>query len=157
MRVVSGLAAILLLAGCHQASEVSADHAWVRLPGVGGRPGSAYFTLHGGATPATLVAVSAPFAVSAEMHETMADMAMPAGHAMAPAMTMAPLKDVAVPAHGEVAFAASGRHLMVEGLKQPIKAGDRLAFTLTFERAGPVQALFAADPMAGMVGMDMHH
>jgi len=132
LRVVWGLAAIALLAGCQQASEVGADHAWVRLPGVAGRPGAAYFTIHGGAKPTTLVAVSAPFAIRAEMHESMPDMSMPMDHGTGSAMTMAPVKDVAVPARADVAFAPGGKHVMLFDMAPRVQSGDTVPLTLAF-------------------------
>jgi len=132
LRIVSGVAAMALLAGCQQASEVGADRAWVRLPGVAGRPGAAYFTIHGGAKPTTLVAVSAPFAIRAEMHESMPDMSMPMDHGMGSAMTMAPVKDVAVPANANVAFAPGGKHVMLFDIAPRVQSGDTVPLTLQF-------------------------
>jgi copper(I)-binding protein len=122
----------MVLAGCHQAGELGADHAWVRLPGVTGRPGAAYFTIHGGAKPTTLVAVSAPFALKAEMHESMPDMTMPMDHGMEPAMTMAPVKDVAVPSGGEVKFAPGGKHVMLFDMAPRVQSGDTVPLSLQF-------------------------
>jgi copper(I)-binding protein len=124
--------AIALLAGCQQASEAGADHAWIRLPGVAGRPGAAYFTIHGGAKPTTLVAVSAPFAIRAEMHESMPDMSMPMDHGMEPAMTMAPVKDVAVQPRTEVKFAPGGKHVMLFDMAPRVQSGDTVPLTLAF-------------------------
>lgn len=121
-----------LLAGCQQASEVGADHGWVRLPGVAGRPGAAYFTIHGGAKPTTLVAVSAPFAIRAEMHESTPDTSAPMDHGMKPAMAMAQAKDVAVPAHADVAFAPGGKHVMLFDIAPRVQSGDTVPLTLAF-------------------------
>ena len=132
MRIVSAAAAIVLLVGCQQAGKVRADHAWVQLPGVTGRPGSAYFTVHGGAHPTTLVAVSAPFALRAEMHESMPDLSMHMDHGMEPAMTMAPVKDVTVPAGGEVKFAPGGKHVMLIDVAPRVQSGDTVPLTLQF-------------------------
>ena len=64
MRGISGIvAAALLLAGCGKPAELGADKGWVRLPAVAGRPGAAYFTIHGGAQADTLLAVSTPAAL----------------------------------------------------------------------------------------------
>jgi len=132
LRVLSGLVAMTMLAGCQAASDVGADHAWVRLPGVAGRPGAAYFTIHGGAKPTSLIAVSAPFAIRAEMHESMPDMSMPMDHGMGQAMTMAPVKDVAVPANTEVSFAPGGKHVMLFDMAPKVQSGDTVPLTLAF-------------------------
>ncbi len=59
-----------------------------------GRPGAAYFTLHGGRSDATLIDVSADVAVRAEIHESMSGAGGMAG--------MKPLASVAVPAGAKV-------------------------------------------------------
>lgn len=123
-RWIGAAAGAALLAGCSQPAELAVDRAWVRLPAVSGQPGVGYFTLHGGAEPATLIAVSSAWAIRADMHETMAG-----HHGM---MTMKPLDRVAVPAGGEVAFAPGGRHIMVHGINPAVKAGDTMTFTFTF-------------------------
>jgi len=118
--VVAGL----LVAGCQQKVEVKADGAWVRLPAVAGNPGVAYFTLHGGSEPATLLAVSAPFAIRAEMHENMK------GHDGM--MTMAPLTQVAVAPKTDVKFAPGGNHVMLFDLAPTLQPGTKAPLRLSF-------------------------
>ena len=123
--VIGVVAAGLLVAGCQQKAEpVTADGAWVRLPAVAGNPGSAYFIIHGGTEPATLLAVSAPFAVRAELHESMK------GHAGM--MSMAPVKDVAVAPRAIVKFAPGGRHVMLFDIAPTLQPGTRAPLTLSF-------------------------
>ncbi|MBO9715128.1 copper chaperone PCu(A)C [Sphingomonas sp.] len=141
MRITFGLAAAVLVAACQQApADPTVDHAWVRLPAVAGNPGAAYFTLHGGSSAGTLVKVSAPFAVRAEMHETMemdhgamAGMDHDAMANMGASMTgMQPVKDVALPARGEVKFAPAGRHVMLFDVAPTVKPGAKVPLTLDF-------------------------
>jgi copper(I)-binding protein len=115
---------LIALAACHERPELAVDGAWIRLPAVAGRPGVAYFTVHGGAEPATLINVSSGWAVRADMHESMAG---PGGM-----MAMRPLTSVPVPANGTVAFAPGGRHAMVYGINPAVKVGDTMTFTFTF-------------------------
>jgi hypothetical protein len=44
----------------------------------------------------------------------------------------------AIPAQGRRDLARGGDHVMLMGLTRPLKDGDRIALTLTFERSGPV-------------------
>jgi copper(I)-binding protein len=46
---------------------------------------------------------------------------------------------IPVPPGQTVAFAPGGYHLMLMGLKAPLKEGDRVKATLTFEKAGPIE------------------
>lgn len=124
MRVPLALfAAAVAVAGCAQPRERSVTNAWVRLPAVAGRPAAAYFTLHGGKTDATLIAVTTDVAIRTELHETKA-----AGRAM----TMAPLNAVPVPARGTVSFAPGGRHVMVFDLNPVVKRGGTMTLTFTY-------------------------
>lgn len=126
MRGFAGIVvAAMLVTGCQQKAEpVSADGAWVRLPAVAGNPGSAYFTLHGGTDPATLLAVSAPFAIRAELHESMK------GHEGM--MSMAPVKDVAVAPKAIVKFAPGGKHVMLFDIAPTLQPGTKAPLTLSF-------------------------
>jgi copper(I)-binding protein len=117
------VAAALLLAGCGKPAELGANDAWVRLPAVEGRPGAAYFTLQGGATADTLLAVSTPAALRAELHETRDHQGT---------KSMQPLRDVAVPAKGSVQFAPGGKHVMLFDLGPNVKAGGHIPLTLAF-------------------------
>ena len=72
MRIVFGLGvAAMALASCSQPKELSVDGAWVRLGAVTGRPAAAYFIVHGGPTPTTLISATTDVAIKSEMHETM--------------------------------------------------------------------------------------
>lgn len=124
MRGFAGIvAAALLVAGCGEPAELAADGAWVRLPAVGGRPGAAYFTLHGGSSADTLLAVTTPAALRAELHESMAHGGV---------THMQPLRDVAVPANGTLAFAPGGRHVMLFDLGPKVKPGTTVPLALSF-------------------------
>jgi copper(I)-binding protein len=124
MRRISGIVAVAALTACAPKAELSAQDAWVRLPAVAGQPGAAYFTIRGGAAQDTLLAVSTPVALKAEMHES-----MKGDHGM---MAMAPLKDVAVPARGKLDFAPGGRHVMLFSIGPAVKAGQKVPLTLSF-------------------------
>ncbi len=122
--LIAVMAAGLLVSGCQQKAEVTADGAWVRLPAVAGNPGAAYFTMHGGTEAATLLGVTAPFAVRTEMHENMK------GHDGM--MTMAPLKQVAVAPKATVAFAPGGRHVMLFDVAPTLQVGAKAPIRLSF-------------------------
>ena len=99
------------------------DGAWARLGAVTGRPAAAYFTVHGGPTPATLISVTTDVAIKSEMHETMDKGGM---------STMAPLAKVEIPANTDAAFAPGGRHVMLFDMNSGIKPADRVTLTSAF-------------------------
>ena len=120
MRIVFGLGvAAMALASCSQPKELSVDGAYIRLGAVTGRPAAAYFTVHGGPTPATLISVTTDVAIKAEMHETMAKNGV---------TSMAPFTRLEIPANTDVAFAPGGRHEMLFNMIQEADIDLRPAF-----------------------------
>jgi copper(I)-binding protein len=146
MRGFAGIVAVALLAsGCQQApAETGVERAWVRLPAVSGRPGAAYFTIRGGSKGETLLQVSTPAAMRAELHETM-------DHAGT--KSMRPVRDVAVPAGGTLAFAPGGRHVMLFDIGPNVKPGDTIPLAVAFAGGRTVVAqarvVGAGDPPPG--------
>lgn len=128
MKTRSLLLATLLLpavmSACAPAQDNAVSDARVRLPAAEGRPGAAYFTLHGGDKGLKVVKIDSPEAGRAEMH----DMIMQNGM-----MTMAALPaGVAVPAKSEVQFAPGGKHVMLFDMKAGLKAGDTIMLNFSF-------------------------
>jgi copper(I)-binding protein len=76
--------------------------------------------------PVSLVAASSPAAGVAEVHE----MAMEKD-----VMKMRPVKKLEVAPGKPVELKPGGYHVMLLDLKQPLKAGETVPLTLTFEKA----------------------
>lgn len=142
MRHFSAIVTVAALSACSPAGELSAGNAWVRLPAVAGQPGAAYFTVQGGAKADTLLSVSSRAALKAELHES-----MKGDHGM---MSMAPLKDVAVPAGGKLAFAPGGRHVMLFSIGPAVKPGQTVPLELSFASGRTIEldakVIGAGDP-----------
>jgi copper(I)-binding protein len=51
---------------------------------------------------------------------------------------MRPIGSIEIPAGDALAMEPGGIHLMLTGLAKPLKVGERLLLTLTFERAGSI-------------------
>jgi periplasmic copper chaperone A len=45
----------------------------------------------------------------------------------------------AIPAHGELALSSEGPHILISGLKKPLRAYDDFEMTLRFEKVGSVK------------------
>ncbi|MBO9621360.1 MAG: copper chaperone PCu(A)C [Sphingomonas sp.] len=125
MRGFPGIVAVALLAAAcqQQPVETKVERAWVRLPAAAGRPGAAYFTVRGGSKGDTLLQVSTPAAVRAELHETMDHAGM---------KSMQPVHDLAVPSGGTLAFAPGGKHVMLFDVGPAVKPGDQVPLALAF-------------------------
>ncbi len=83
-----------------------------------------------GATDDRLVGVSSPLADHVEIHTMSMDNNI---------MRMRQVAGIVIPAGGHVDMApGGGYHLMMIGIKQPLKVGDKIPVKLTFEKAGTV-------------------
>lgn len=147
MRAVFGVFfAAAVLAGCQQA-ELAVTDASVQLPVVSGRPGAAYFTVKGGAQATSLVAVSSPVAIRAEMHEMKQDGGM---------MTMAPLKDVAIPAGATVEFKSGGKHVMLFDVSPTVRSGDQVPLRLSFADGKTIEVKASARTLSDAADHGAH-
>ena len=57
-----------------------------------------------------------------------------------------------MPAHGKATLAPGGYHVMLMGLKAPLKEGQSFPLTLTFEHAGKVEVEVMVESMTGQGG-----
>ena len=140
MRTIMVTAALMLtLAGAAWAQSLSKGP--LTLSGmqlratVRGVPTSAaYMTIENhGKTPDRLLSIDCACADGAMMHESRTRSGI---------SSMVMLKDLTIPAGGKVTFKPEGLHVMLVGLKAPLKAGGLQEMTLRFEKAGVVRAGF---------------
>lgn len=124
MRGLLAIASAFVLVSCQQASEVTVDNAWLRLPAAAENPGAAYFTVTGGSKADTLLSVSTSAALRTEMHES-----MKGDHGM---MEMKPITDIAIPANAKLAFEPGGKHIMLFSISPNVKAGEEVPLSLSF-------------------------
>ena len=135
MKAILGALAIALAATPSLAGPltVTVARAWVRPAPVGGAT-AGYFTLVNRAgLPDRLTGAASPAGSRVSLHESRMIGAMSA---------MRPLAGVGVPGRGPVVFAPGGKHLMIEGLRRPLRLGDTVPITLRLERAGAINARF---------------
>ena len=165
VRKRGGLLQILILVAGSAFSETSnaggmhVQDAWSRPTPPGIEVGVAYFTIKNDGQNDRLLGAVSPVAERAELHISR----MQGG-----VMTMEHLDAVDVKQGEPVAFSPNGRHVMLLGLKKPLKVGDSFPVTLNFEKAGAVKVEVHVQDMAskgeghrmGHSGMDhskMHH
>lgn len=147
MTVVTRMLALFLLAAAVAAPARAEDvkvgdlvisQGWSRATPNGAKIGSGYLTIENkGTTPDRLVSVSADIAGKTEVHEmTMKNNVM----------TMRPVENgLTIDPGKTVKLAPGGNHLMMFDLKSPLKQGDTLPITLTFEKAGKVNISLAVE------------
>lgn len=134
-------AALLFAATAAQAASTApaVREAWSRETPPVARNGVVYFHLHGGAADDELLGVESPAAAVTEIHE----MKHEGG-----AMQMRRVPSLPVKAGSGTDFAPGGLHLMLINLKQPLVAGAKVPFTLTFRKAGKVEGEAVVRPLA---------
>ena len=123
------------------ASPIMIERPWARATPPGAQTAAAYLRImnHGTADD-VLVAASSPQAERVEFHETTVTDGI---------MRMRPAtRGITVPLHGTVELKPDGGyHLMLGGLKAPLRAGTMLPVTLRFAKAGSIDVVFAVEPI----------
>jgi periplasmic copper chaperone A len=129
-----------------KAGELTIGNAFARATLPGAKVGGAYVTIaNTGSEADRLLGGSTAVASHVEVHEMKMD-----GNIM----QMRKLKEgLAIPAGETVQLAPGGLHLMLMGLKQPLKEGEMLPVTLEFEKSGKVELEFMVGPANG-AGME---
>ena len=120
--------------------DLTLKDAYSRATPPGARTGAGYMTIENtGSEADRLLAVECACADVSEIHEVVMDDNV---------MHMRVLPDgLAIPAGGSVELASGGYHLMFIRLTQPFVEGESIAATLTFEKAGAVEAEFKIAPL----------
>ncbi|MEO7151771.1 MAG: copper chaperone PCu(A)C [Burkholderiaceae bacterium] len=129
--VVAAAALVAPSATAHafKLGPISIGHPYAR-PTAPGQPiGGAYLSLVTAGGPERLVSATTPAAAAVELHSMSMD-----GNVM----RMRELAAIDLVPGQTVTLEPGGVHLMLTGLKAPLKAGQKFPLTLSFERAGSV-------------------
>lgn len=128
---LSTLAAVAIAGAAHAAPRVEA--AWSR-PAAAGATGAGFMVLaNPSKTPDALVFATSPLAREVQIHQSK----MAGGVA-----SMQRLDRVPLPPESRVTFAPGGHHLMLMGLKTPLRAGESVPVILVFASGARVEAAF---------------
>ena len=110
------------------AGNMSIEGAYAPASMGAGKSGAIYFkVVNASGSDDKLIAVSTPAARKTMLHTTKEEDGV---------MKMRMLKALEVPAGGEAELKQGGHHVMLFGLTEPLKEGDSISLTLTFEKAG---------------------
>jgi periplasmic copper chaperone A len=139
-------AASLLLAGAAAAQTgIEVTGAWARATPGKAENGAAYLTITS-ATPDRLTGLSTPVAEKAELHLMTMEGAI---------MRMQPLAGLDLPTGQQVTLKPGGTHIMLVGLKEPLRPGQSFPLTLHFEKAG-TREVSVTVAKAGAMGPASH-
>ncbi|MGM0769157.1 MAG: copper chaperone PCu(A)C [Pseudomonadota bacterium] len=153
MTPVKTLAASLLLAGStlinapavahdYSRGNVKIDHPWSRPTPPGSPMGVGYLSIsNSGASDITLIAAETPRAASVSIHQSIMNDGV---------MSMQPLKNgLMIPAGKTVELKPHGYHLMLEKLKEPLREGESVPLTLSFDGADTMDVELTVEPLDG--------
>lgn len=139
--VLGGLSALALTTGLGpapvpaRAADQSGLHvsgAWARASiGTLDRSAAYFEVMNHGTSADRLIGAKADVGTAAELHTTITENDV---------VRMRKLNDgIEVPAGDTLKFEPGGNHVMLLGLKQPLKEGDSFPMTLVFEKAGELK------------------
>lgn len=132
------------------AASVSVETPWLRETAPAAKAGGGYAVIrNAGKVEDRLLGGSTAVAASVDVHSMTMD-----GNIM----RMRPVSGgLAIAPGGSVALKPGGYHLMLMGLKRPLKRGETVTITLRFAKTGDVPVRFRVEPIDHQVGGGHDH
>ena len=138
-----------------QGTSIQVEQPWARATPAGASTGAVYLTIANKSHDADrLLGASSDVADKSQIHQMKVVSGTMEMHEVSGGLP--------VPAGGSVELKPGSYHVMLIGLKKPLKDGETIPLTLDFEKAGkvsitvPIRAMGAGhDDMPGMGHMDM--
>ncbi|HEY5208879.1 MAG TPA: copper chaperone PCu(A)C [Pseudolabrys sp.] len=125
--VTAMMLALVGTARAQTSGDIAVQSVWARATPPGAKTGAVYLMLmNRGGTVDQLVGVTTPVAAMAGIHTEIMD------HDV---MKMRPLKSVDIAPGGGATLKPGGMHIMLMGLKHPLRRGDHFPLTLQFAHA----------------------
>ena len=144
------LVALLLLLGISAPAQaqtptatlVVVERPWARATPAGAKTGAAYLTVtNNGKSTEHLVGASTPVADKVQFHEATEENGI---------ARMRELRTIEIAPAGKVILKPGHIHVMMIGLKEPLKEGQTFPLTLEFEKAGKVGVVVSVARVGGM-------
>jgi copper(I)-binding protein len=125
-----------------QTKAIEVTQAWARATPGGAKTAALYMTLvNKGSAEDRLVSVSTPVAGKAEVHSSTTENGV---------MHMGPVAALAVKPGTPTILKPGGYHVMLTDLKAPLVAGQTFTVSLTFEKAGTIEATATVQKVGAM-------
>lgn len=145
------LASVLSLAAFaheYKVGTITIGHPWARATPGPVRNSAAFMTFDNAGAADKLVSVSGDVAKEIQIHSMITE---------AGVMKMREVTSVDVPANGKAELKPGGFHIMLIGLKEGLKDGEKFPLKLKFEKAGEVTVTVVTEKMAGMENTEHKH
>lgn len=131
-----------------QVGALAITDAWASATPGGARVAGAYITIANTSdSDDRLVSASSSRAERVEIHETVVENDI---------ARMRRIDSLVVPAHGALAMAPGGMHVMFVGISAPFAAGEAADVTLQFEHAGEVRLALPVRARGAEAATDAH-
>jgi copper(I)-binding protein len=134
-------AAVIAQTHTFKVAEISIGHPYARATAPGQPSGGAYLRLENRGPDDRLLGASADVSAGVELHMMKME---------GDVMRMRQVDAIDVPSNKPVVLEPGGLHLMLVGLKAPLKEGSRFPMTLKFEKAGDVQVEVSVEAVKPM-------
>jgi periplasmic copper chaperone A len=143
---VAALTFFALIAQAQTSGDIAAQSAWARATPPGAKTGAVYLTLmNKGGADDRLIGVTTPVASMAGLHVDIMDNGV---------MKMRPIEALDLKAGGDAVLKPGGMHIMLMGLKRPLKQGGHFPLTLQFAHAPPLTVRVEIAKIGAMSGGD---
>jgi periplasmic copper chaperone A len=129
--LVAASAVFATLASAHEYKQgnITIGHPWARATPGAVKNSAAFMTLSAKDTADKLISVSGDVAREIQIHTMITE---------AGVMKMREIKSLDIPANGKTELKPGGLHIMLIGLKDGLKDGQKFPLKLKFEKAGEV-------------------
>lgn len=129
------------------ASTIVVEQPWARATPKGAKTGAAYMTLiNNGASTDRLLSATTPVADQVQFHEETEEKGV---------SRMREVRTVELDPAAKIIFTPGKMHMMIVGLKQPLKEGQSFPLTLQFEKAGKIDVIVPIEKVGAMQHQDM--
>ena len=150
---LTSLVLLVLLSGGSVYAQASAqttivvERPWARATPAGAKTGVVYVTLiNNGSAGDSLLNAATPVADQVQFHSATEENGV---------SRMREVRTVDVTPGAKVTFSPGGLHIMMVGLKQPLKEGKTFPLSLTFEKAGKIEVTVPIEKVGAMHGGSM--
>lgn len=128
-------------------STIHVERAWARATPARAKTGAAYVAvINNGGIADRLLSATTPLAQKVQFHKETEDNGI---------SRMRELRTVEIDPGAKVIFKPGDMHMMMVGLKQPLKEGETFPLTLTFEKAGKIDVTVSVAKVGAMQSGDM--
>ncbi|WP_027405405.1 copper chaperone PCu(A)C [Aquaspirillum serpens] len=131
----------------YKVGNLHIDHPWARATPSGSQNGAAYLTINNQGEADSLLSAAATVSKTVELHTHLNEQGV---------MRMRQVPEITVPAQGKAELKPGGYHIMLIGLQQPLKQGEKFPLTLKFAKAGEVKVEVAVEGLGAPQPKMMH-